>query len=31
MDVVFATKFLGALFAIMNPFITLPLFLAMTA
>ncbi|WP_368641347.1 MarC family protein [Castellaniella ginsengisoli] len=31
MDIAFATKFLGALFAIMNPFITLPLFLAVTA
>ena len=31
MDITFATKFLGALFAIMNPFITLPLFLAVTA
>src|SRR3546814_17521804 len=31
MDIAFATKFLGALFAIMNPFINLPLFLAMTA
>lgn len=31
MDITFATKFLGALFAIMNPFITLPLFLALTA
>ncbi|GAA0235781.1 YchE family NAAT transporter [Castellaniella daejeonensis] len=31
MDITFATKFLGALFAIMNPFITLPLFLAITA
>ena len=30
MDITFATKFLGALFAIMNPFITLPLFLAVT-
>ncbi|MGB6242521.1 MAG: MarC family protein [Castellaniella sp.] len=30
MDITFATKFLGALFAIMNPFITLPLFLALT-
>lgn len=31
MDFAFATKFLGALFAIMNPFINLPIFLAMTA
>jgi len=31
MDIAFATKFLGALFAIMNPFINLPLFLSMTA
>ncbi|WP_323000146.1 MarC family protein [Castellaniella sp.] len=31
MDIAYATKFLGALFAIMNPFITLPLFLALTA
>jgi small neutral amino acid transporter SnatA (MarC family) len=31
MDIAFATKFLGALFAIMNPFINLPIFLAMTA
>lgn len=30
MDITFTTKFLGALFAIMNPFITLPLFLALT-
>ncbi|OWT64146.1 MarC family protein [Candidimonas nitroreducens] len=30
MDMVFATKFLGALFAIMNPFMTLPIFLSMT-
>ncbi len=30
MDVAFAARFLGALFAIMNPFINLPLFLAMT-
>ncbi|MGB3835267.1 MarC family protein [Castellaniella sp.] len=30
MDIAYATKFLGALFAIMNPFITLPLFLALT-
>ncbi|MDN5844446.1 MAG: MarC family protein, partial [Alcaligenaceae bacterium] len=31
MDLLFATKFLGALFAIMNPFLTLPIFLSMTA
>ena len=31
MDFVFATKFFGALFAIMNPFINLPIFLALTA
>lgn len=31
MDIAFAAKFLGALFAIMNPFINLPFFLAMTA
>ncbi|NYT79567.1 MarC family protein [Alcaligenaceae bacterium] len=31
MDIAFATKFLGALFAIMNPFINLPIFLSMTA
>ncbi|WP_298223332.1 MarC family protein [Acidocella sp.] len=31
MDVAFAAKFLGALFAIMNPFINLPFFLAMTS
>ena len=31
MDITFATRFLGALFAIMNPFITLPLSLAVTA
>ncbi|WP_345797325.1 MarC family protein [Castellaniella sp. MT123] len=31
MDIAFATKFLGALFAIMNPFLTLPVFLAVTA
>ena len=30
MDFAFATKFLGALFAIMNPFLTLPIFLALT-
>jgi multiple antibiotic resistance protein len=30
MDIVFATKFLGALFAIMNPFINLPIFLSLT-
>ena len=30
MDWEFATKFLGALFAIMNPFINLPIFLALT-
>lgn len=30
MDLTFAAKFLGALFAIMNPFINLPLFLALT-
>lgn len=30
MDIAFATKFLGALFAIMNPFINLPIFLALT-
>jgi multiple antibiotic resistance protein len=30
-DIAFAAKFLGALFAIMNPFINLPFFLAMTA
>jgi len=30
MDFLFATKFLGALFAIMNPFLTLPIFLSMT-
>ena len=29
MDVTFAAKFLGALFAIMNPFINLPIFLSM--
>ncbi|MVT64940.1 NAAT family transporter [Bradyrhizobium pachyrhizi] len=31
MDLAFATKFLGALFAIMNPFINLPIFLAITS
>lgn len=31
MDIAFATKFLGALFAIMNPFINLPIFLSLTA
>lgn len=31
MDIEFATKFLGALFAIMNPFINLPVFLALTS
>ncbi len=31
MDIAFAAIFLGALFAIMNPFINLPFFLAMTA
>ncbi|MGE4481397.1 MarC family protein [Acidocella sp.] len=31
MDISFAAKFLGALFAIMNPFINLPIFLALTA
>ena len=31
MDVPFAAKFLGALFAIMNPFVNLPIFLALTA
>lgn len=31
MDIAFAAKFLGALFAIMNPFINLPFFLAMTS
>jgi multiple antibiotic resistance protein len=30
-DIAFAAKFLGALFAIMNPFINLPFFLAMTS
>lgn len=30
MDIAFAARFLGALFAIMNPFINLPFFLAMT-
>jgi len=30
-DIAFAATFLGALFAIMNPFINLPFFLAMTA
>ena len=30
MDLAFAAKFLGALFAIMNPFITLPIFLSLT-
>lgn len=30
MDLDFATKFLGALFAIMNPFVNLPIFLALT-
>ncbi|WP_340692532.1 MarC family protein [Hyphomonas sp.] len=30
MDWEFATKFLGALFAIMNPFLNLPIFLALT-
>src|SRR3546814_6262304 len=30
MDIAFATKFLGALFSIMNPFSNLPLFRAMT-
>lgn len=30
MDIPFAAKFLGALFAIMNPFINLPIFLALT-
>ncbi len=31
MDTAFAIKFFGALFAVMNPFLTLPIFLAMTA
>ena len=31
MDVTFAAKFLGALFAIMNPFINLPIFLSMVS
>ena len=31
MDAVFAVKFLGALFAIMNPFINLPVFLSLTS
>lgn len=31
MDTLFAMKFFGALFAIMNPFLTLPIFLAMTS
>ncbi|WP_169545436.1 MarC family protein [Sneathiella aquimaris] len=31
MDMIFATKFFGALFAIMNPFLILPIFLAMTS
>lgn len=31
MDIALATKFFGALFAIMNPFINLPIFLALTA
>ena len=31
MDILFATKFFGALFAIMNPFINLPIFLALTS
>lgn len=31
MDVAFAAKFLGALFAIMNPFVILPVFLALTS
>ena len=30
MDIEFATKFFGALFAIMNPFVNLPFFLALT-
>lgn len=30
MDITFAITFFGALFAIMNPFLTLPIFLAMT-
>ncbi len=30
MDIIFAIKYFGALFAIMNPFLTLPIFLAMT-
>ncbi len=30
MDMMFAAKFMGTLFAIMNPFINLPIFLAMT-
>jgi multiple antibiotic resistance protein len=30
MDVAFAAKFMGAMFAIMNPFINLPIFLALT-
>ncbi len=30
MDTVFAIKYFGALFAIMNPFLSLPIFLAMT-
>ena len=30
MDLAFAAKFLGALFAIMNPFVTLPIFLSLT-
>lgn len=31
MDLAFAARFLGAFFAIMNPFVTLPIFLSMTA
>ena len=31
MDIGFAAKFLGAMFAIMNPFINLPIFLALTS
>ena len=30
MNIAFATTFFGALFAIMNPFVTLPVFLSMT-
>ncbi len=30
MDIAFATKFFGALFAIMNPFVNLPIFLSLT-